>query len=153
MIQQIILVLIFTGFKSTAYGTNTWRTNQRFYMTDRLRFSCKGSGLHIQIKIMSTYGNSNIQIGRNRLRWKKPAEYGTAWIAGRPGACPFRDYVWGKDGGRPMNYTNWRKTPAPSDINESEWCDLGVIVRDSPPAKWDLVRQGTLHHVLCELPN
>ncbi|CAG7730364.1 unnamed protein product [Allacma fusca] len=42
MIQQIILVLIFTGFKSTAYGTNTWRTNQRFYMTDRLYKQTEG---------------------------------------------------------------------------------------------------------------
>ncbi|CAG7730359.1 unnamed protein product [Allacma fusca] len=79
-------------------------------------------------------------------------EYATAWIAGRTGVCPFRDYVWGEDvQERPMNYTNWRKTPAPGDITDTEWCQAGIIVSDNPPAKWELVHQDSLHHALCEL--
>ncbi|CAG7698772.1 unnamed protein product [Allacma fusca] len=147
MIQQIILVLIFIGFQGTTYGTNTWRTNQRFYMTDRLYKQTDGFEIccnwrkEFRLAEIDSAGKSR-EVREFLFR-----------NAGRPGACPFRDYVWGKDGGKPMNYTNWRKTPAPGDINEAEWCDLGVIVRDSPPAKWDLVRQDTLHHVLCELSN
>ncbi|CAG7698774.1 unnamed protein product [Allacma fusca] len=78
-------------------------------------------------------------------------EYTTAWTAGRTGACPFRDYVWGKDDERPINYTNWKKTPAPGDVSEAEWHESGIIVRESPLGKWDLVHRQALHPVLCEL--
>ncbi|CAG7825524.1 unnamed protein product [Allacma fusca] len=63
-------------------------------------------------------------------------KYTTAWTAGRTGPYPFRDYVWGKDDERTINYTNWKKTLAPGDISEAEWHESGIIklFRNGPVA-------------------
>ncbi|CAG7704981.1 unnamed protein product [Allacma fusca] len=84
-------------------------TDRRF-MTDRL---------YKQLEAFAICGNrredfrlAEIDSPEKSLEVRKfllRTEYGTAWPAGRTAACPFRDYVWGKDGQeRPMNYTNWR---------------------------------------------